>query len=471
MTNSKNTKRAFLASALSVVLCTAMFVGSTFAWFTDSAATGVNKIQAGNLKIALETSTDGETWVDVGEDPLAFVQVDEDAGKDILWEPGCTYKLPELRIANKGNLALKFKLLVNGLSGTADEEAVVADLAEVIDVYTGTTKDDVADANKIGTLRELMEDADGAAYGVILPKGETDPDGEGGVSVEATDGYTLLFHMQEAAGNKYQDMNLDGISFTVVATQYTYENDSFDNEYDEAAEYPVQDVDDLKSAIKAAKPGDTIAMTADIVSDENLSIPEGVVLDGLGNTLITEAKLYADKGATLRNINFEKPVNAKNNASFVYASNLANELIIENCTFVDTQWDAIQVTPTAGANVVIRNNVFKTTENVVSVNNGKCERYIHVQATGANVGSKFTVTITGNKFENIDKCRNSVIDVDNLESKTDITVGQNTFSGFDVTEDNLGSVIWIVTGSNVSTNEASMDDYQAFIGDDIVALK
>lgn len=37
MTNSKNTKRALLASVLSVVLCFAMLVGSTFAWFTDSA--------------------------------------------------------------------------------------------------------------------------------------------------------------------------------------------------------------------------------------------------------------------------------------------------------------------------------------------------------------------------------------------------------------------------------------------------
>ena len=49
MTSSKNTKRALLASVLSVVLCCAMLVGSTFAWFTDSVTSGGNQIVAGNL--------------------------------------------------------------------------------------------------------------------------------------------------------------------------------------------------------------------------------------------------------------------------------------------------------------------------------------------------------------------------------------------------------------------------------------
>ena len=40
MTNRKSTKRALLA----MVLCLAMLVGATFAWFTDTASTGVNKI-------------------------------------------------------------------------------------------------------------------------------------------------------------------------------------------------------------------------------------------------------------------------------------------------------------------------------------------------------------------------------------------------------------------------------------------
>ena len=44
MTNSKNTKRALLTSVLSMMLCLAMLIGSTFAWFTDSVISGKNRI-------------------------------------------------------------------------------------------------------------------------------------------------------------------------------------------------------------------------------------------------------------------------------------------------------------------------------------------------------------------------------------------------------------------------------------------
>ena len=259
---------------------------------------------------------------------------------------------------------------------------------------------------------------------------------------------------------------------TILAKQYTYEKDGFgSSDYDEKAEYPVSNLQEFKDAMQTAQPGDTVTITADISADEDISIAEGVILDGMGKSIITKARIHANKGAEMRNITFRQPENKNRNASFIYAASLSNELIIENCTFVDTQWDAIQVTPTAGANIEIKNNIFRTTENIDSVNNGKCERYIHVQAVNENVGADFSVTITGNTFENIDKCRNSVIDVDNLASKSKITVGQNKFSGVTVTEDNLGSVIWIVTGSNLSKNEATMDDYNAFVSPEITNLK
>ena len=59
MTKSKNTKRALLASVLSMMLCLAMLIGSTFAWFTDSVTSGKNTIVAGNLDVELNWSTDG----------------------------------------------------------------------------------------------------------------------------------------------------------------------------------------------------------------------------------------------------------------------------------------------------------------------------------------------------------------------------------------------------------------------------
>ena len=53
--------RSLCVSILCMFLSTVMLVGTTFAWFTDTASTGVNKIQAGNLDIELayKNSTTG----------------------------------------------------------------------------------------------------------------------------------------------------------------------------------------------------------------------------------------------------------------------------------------------------------------------------------------------------------------------------------------------------------------------------
>ena len=117
MTNRKSTKRALLGSVMAMVLCLAMLIGATFAWFTDTASTGVNKIQAGNLDVALEMKDAAGQWVPAEGKTLDFVKAA--AGEQVLWEPGCTYELPQLRVVNKGNLALKYKIQITGINGSA----------------------------------------------------------------------------------------------------------------------------------------------------------------------------------------------------------------------------------------------------------------------------------------------------------------------------------------------------------------
>ena len=56
------------------VLCLAMLIGATFAWFTDTASTGVNKIQAGNLDVALEMQNADGKWVSAEGKTLDFVK-------------------------------------------------------------------------------------------------------------------------------------------------------------------------------------------------------------------------------------------------------------------------------------------------------------------------------------------------------------------------------------------------------------
>ena len=203
MTNRKSTKRALLGSIMAMVLCLAMLVGATFAWFTDTASTGVNKIQAGNLDVALEMK-EGDSWVSAEGKTLNWVKAA--AGEQVLWEPGCTYTLPELRVVNNGNLALKYKLVISGIQGDAE-------LNNVID-WTMTL--------------------DGAAYTLGEEHHLAAKNGE---TVDA-DVLTISGKMQESAGNDYMNKSIDGIAITVVASQDTVEYDSINNTYDANAEYP-----------------------------------------------------------------------------------------------------------------------------------------------------------------------------------------------------------------------------------------
>ena len=55
--------KKFLKSALSLLLCVSMLIGSTFAWFTDSVTSAGNKIQAGTLDVQLLMKTPAKKYL------------------------------------------------------------------------------------------------------------------------------------------------------------------------------------------------------------------------------------------------------------------------------------------------------------------------------------------------------------------------------------------------------------------------
>jgi len=246
MTNRKSTKRALLGSVMAMVLCLAMLVGATFAWFTDTASTNVNKIQAGNLDVALEMQNADGKWVSAEGKTLDFVKAADAKGEAILWEPGCTYELPALRIRNNGNLALKYKVAITGINGSAK-------LNTVIDWTIG----DVA----MGAEQHLAA-------------GESNA-------------FTIKGHMKESAGNEYMNESIDGIAITVVATQDTLESDSFDKDYDADAEYPVVAVGDVNTN------GDTVLKDKEEDHTIQVTVPAGALDEG-----VQSLKLEVVKSAT-----------------------------------------------------------------------------------------------------------------------------------------------------------------------------
>ena len=193
MTSSKSTKRALVSSTLAILMCVAMLIGTTFAWFTDSVTNTGNKIQAGTLDVALLNN-----GVDISDSNTPVFNYE-------LWEPGYSTGA-NLAVKNNGSLALKYELVLQNVVTTKGIE-------NVIDVIVG--------GSTVGTLADFMN-------GEILASGN--------LTASATSNtYAIVLKMQETAGNDYQDAEAT-FDMLLRATQYTYEEDGFgSDQYDKDA--------------------------------------------------------------------------------------------------------------------------------------------------------------------------------------------------------------------------------------------
>lgn len=321
MNESTKTKKALRGSLFALFLCIILLIGTTFAWFTDTASTGVNKIQAGNLDIELQYATAWDNqgnvtkWADAEGKTLPFLVEGKIPAADtqILWEPGCTYYVPEVRVLNKGNLAVKFEYVPEALG-------VTGNLAEVLEPVFQTPTDTNGDDINIEPE--------------ILKPGEASP------------AWSFGYHMSETAGNEYQNETATGMYLTVVATQATYEKDSFDDQYDKNAEYKNNETiaagktfssgkHTLDSGIIATDPN-AIAVKA-TGSDTNVIITAGRFDGGSGGN---NQCIHVRDGATvtIKGGTFTVGSDADGNGNSVIESNGGN-IIIEGGFFqTDYSW-------------------------------------------------------------------------------------------------------------------------------------
>ena len=238
MTNSKSTKRALVSSALAILMCVAMLIGTTFAWFTDTASTGVNKIQAGNLKmeVSYKNTSDGEFTV-LNENTNVFME-------NALWEPGHV-EYAVLNVKNIGTLALKYKLGINIASETGSTN-VLGNEFKLSDYIKFAVIDGEADVTDRAALVADAEAADSKLISAGSYSKESHLD-----TTDANETVTLVVWMPTDVGN---DANYKvgatapeiNLGINVFATQYTYESDSFDNQYDADAPYEIVKVSNEK---------------------------------------------------------------------------------------------------------------------------------------------------------------------------------------------------------------------------------
>ena len=292
MNNKRATKRALLTSVMALVMCVVMLVGTTFAWFTDTASTGVNKIQAGNLDIELayKNSTTNGKFKEASKETPVF-------DNNALWEPGHV-EYVVLKVSNAGNLALKYKLGIN-IASEIGSTNVLGNEFKLSDYI----KFGVADEDLSGKTRDEMVAA--VTDSKLINEGYSKENNLN--KTNDADIVTLVVWMPKSVGNEANYKVAEGITapsidlgINVVATQLTYEKDSIDDQYDKDAEYPISVTtgEELQAIVSNATAPVNIVLTNSITTN-NFVIPEGkdVTLDLNGRTVTNaESHTILNKG-------------------------------------------------------------------------------------------------------------------------------------------------------------------------------
>ncbi len=342
MTTKKSTKRALLMSALALLMCFSMLIGSTYAWFTDSVTSGNNIIKSGNLDIELEY-WNGTEWKDV--------KGASDILTNTLWEPGVT-EVAYLRVANAGSLAFKYQLginILNEVEGTnqAGESFKLSDyiMFGVVEDVNGETeaypKTDAGRAEAIADVAVAKRINNGYSKASSMESGE--------------ELYlALVVYMPTTVDNvaNHDGKNIPQINLgiNVYATQYAYENDSFGNDYDDAASVTVEPGESIADAIKNVEDGGVVFLANgvhDVASGPIVIEGKKVAIVGLGevtinknygNTHIFTVKNGAD--VTIENVTMDGKGNTREGVYVRWNSKVTlKDVVIKNTGGLDIMID------------------------------------------------------------------------------------------------------------------------------------
>ena len=465
MNSHRQTKRALLTSVMALVMCVVMLLGTTFAWFTDTATANVNKIQAGNLDVELyygntADGADGTLWekLDNNSPALKFLQSNGTTAtqQDFYWEPGGTYSLPALKVVNNGNLNLKYKIEITGIKGSAKLNDVIDWTMKLDGINFAIGSEHVLNATTAGT--------------------------------ESADILTISGHMRETAGNTYMNEKIEGITITLKATQATGEYDSTRNDYDKFAEYPevttVQIAAGEATAVnEAVKNAITVAKTVDpatskttptqivLPANATVTLDTGVATPAQG--LTSDIKITGDKTTTVKlqnnNPGSEGKLSYQDNANLTFQGITIDSSAISGIcarggvvTFIDCTFNG-ELKKTIASKFVFSGCTF--TQPVSQVGYG-CKDVVfddckfNTDGYGIKIYSEgstpVNLTVKNCAFENTGSAAKSAIFLDHIIDgiSYNITVDNCTFDGFTATPTpnyNQWAARKIVTGSFVKT--------------------
>lgn len=378
MTNVKSTKKALIASILSLCMCFSMLLGTTFAWFTDSVTSNNNIITAGNLDVELYYQVEGQTdWTKVTETSNIFIE-------GALWEPGHT-EVVKLKVVNEGTLAFQYQLGVNiaGETGATNKDGDKFMLSDYI-------KFDVVEGEQTYNTRdEAVAAVDKTA--TKLNKGFSSEVTKLEAGKETV--VTMVVYMPANVGN---EANHNGVAPTiklglnVFATQVTGEGDSFGSDYDADAWADSVEVLTAEDLLKALKTGASVKLAEDITLTETLSINAGTTAAiNLDGKTLTGAIEVADN-ATLTVAN-GTIANTNNEVSAIQTN--GGDLILDDVTIASAR-HGVRV---EGGKVTINGGTYKVdptsakTQHAVNVSDGG---YVVING-GTFIGPKGTMADSG----------------------------------------------------------------------------
>ncbi len=191
----KAVKRSIILCALSLALCVALLVGSTFAWFSDSITNSGNTITAGNLTAQWSYRT-------LNDDTAAYEPVSEELAlfsADTVWQPGEPHGY-DFKVENTGSVDFEWELTID-LADTAGESQ--NNLTDVLVVYVDGVKSEVGFTDGAVVINGTLAATDGETTA------ETD---------ETSCEFSLAFAISESAGNDYQNLSVS-FSLTLSARQ------------------------------------------------------------------------------------------------------------------------------------------------------------------------------------------------------------------------------------------------------------
>lgn len=264
MKQGRNTKIALISSVLTILLCFAMFLGTTFAWLTMEVSSGSNVVQAGNLDIELEYALQPPptTGGNVSASDLVWRSVENNEvalfGGDDTWEPGYT-GIVYFRVSNAGKLAMKYRYTLEVTENKLGTKSVNGDidLTKYIELEVVEDSNNLPFATRAAAAR-LFGESHKTIYDILNPSNEGSSENyndKGTVYTSASDGklgtaetdqvsepIAVVVHMPSTVGNVANAKDADSVpsiklKMTVSAAQVEAELDSFSNNYDENAPY------------------------------------------------------------------------------------------------------------------------------------------------------------------------------------------------------------------------------------------